>query len=178
MKRISTKHIVLNGLMIALVFLATYFTRIPTPLPGGYFNLGDTVIIITALVLGRTSGFLAGALGSFMADIAFGGFLFAPVTFIVKGVEGFVVGVVAQSGASDINNTAKRVVAVIIGTVIMVGGYFFAEAYILGLFDKAFGVAAAVVELVPNLIQGGLSAVLGFILSELLIKVNIKNGLY
>ena len=179
MNRVSTKKIVLNGLMLALVFLATYFTRIPTPLPGGYFNLGDAVIIITAIILGRTSGLIAGALGSFMADIASGAFLFAPVTLIVKGIEGFVVGTIAHSvkageeAAGFRGGEFKRMFAAVVGAVIMVAGYFLAEAYILGFFDKEFGIAAAVTELVPNLVQGGLSAVLGYALSELLIKVKV-----
>lgn len=177
MKKVSTKKVVLNGLMIALVFLATYFTHIPTPVPGGYFNLGDAVIIITAIVLGRTSGLLAGAMGSFLADIAYGSFLFAPITLIVKGLEGFVVGLIAHSKRSKREGEAKRpfkmLLAVVVGAVVMVAGYFIAEAYILGLFDKEFGISAAMLELTTNLIQGGLSAIVGYLLSALLFKVNI-----
>ena len=78
----------MNGLMIALVFLTTYFTRIPTMvLPGGYFNLGDAVIILSAAMLGPAGGLAAGAVGSALADIAAGALLFAPITFIVKGLE-------------------------------------------------------------------------------------------
>jgi len=159
--------------MIALVFLATYFTHIPTPLPGGYFNLGDTVIIIAAIVLGRKSGLLAGAVGSLLADVAFGAFIFAPITFIVKGLEGFIVGVIASS-ADDMHGEANRIISVIAGAVIMVTGYFVAEAFILGAFNEAFGVTAAITELPANLIQGGISAVVGYALSVLLLKVNVR----
>lgn len=157
MNKISTKKIALNGVMIALVFLGTYFTRIPTPLPGGYFNLGDAVIIVAAIILGRTSGLVSGAIGSCLADIAFGSFLFAPITLIVKGLEGFVVGWLASIGRNEAKTSgAIRVISVIAGAAIMVFGYFFAEAFILGFADKAFGLTAAVAELVPNSIQGGL----------------------
>jgi len=57
----ATRKIAVNGMMIALVFLATYVTKIPTAV--GPFNLGDSVIIIAAVLLGRKSGFLAGAIG-------------------------------------------------------------------------------------------------------------------
>jgi uncharacterized membrane protein len=175
MNRISTKKIALNGVMIALVFLGTYFTRIPTPLPGGYFNLGDAVIMVAAITLGRKSGLISGAIGSCLADIAFGAFLFAPVTLIVKGIEGFLVGTVASMGRQDTKaaNTF-RVISVIAGAAVMVFGYFFAEAFILGFADEAFGLTAAVTELVPNSIQGGLSAVVGYALSYALLKMNMN----
>jgi uncharacterized membrane protein len=174
MKNSKTKWIVYNGLMIALVFLGTYLTRIPTPLPGGYFNLGDAVIMIAAILLGRTVGFTAGAVGSFLADMVAYGFLpFAPITFVVKGIEGLIVAMIAgkehKTGASG-----KAILAVAAGAVIMVAGYFFAEAYILSIFNKEFGLTAAFGELVPNLVQGGLSAVVGYALSTLLLKLNIK----
>lgn len=175
MKIDTTKKIVMNGLMIALVFLATYFSRIPTPLPGGYFNLGDSVIMVAAILLGRNSGLAAGAIGSCLADLAFGSFLFAPITFIVKGIEGYLTGVIARPNPSEkAVSTGKMISAVIVGAIVMVGGYFVSEAFLLGFFDSTFGMAAAVTELVPNLIQGGLGAVAGYLISALLIKLNVR----
>lgn len=171
------RKIVLNGMMIALVFLATYFTHIPTPLPGGYFNLGDTVIIVTAFILGKKSGLIAGAIGSFLADIAYGAFIFAPITFIVKGLEGFAVGALASAASPAENGrmgALHRALPAITGAVIMVGGYFIAEAFILALFNEGFGLAAAIAELPVNLVQGGLSAVLGCLLSAMLASIKVR----
>lgn len=191
MKRDPVKKLVLNSLMIALVFLATYFTRIPTPLPGGYFNLGDSVIMLAAVFLGPIGGIAAGAAGSCLADLAAGAFLFAPVTFVVKGVEGLAVGLLAAgyrkaqgrartvgSGkVISLRNSAQSrlalLLAVVVGAAVMVAGYFLAEAFLLGAFDKAFGLTAAVTELLPNGIQGLLSAALGYILILLLAKADI-----
>ncbi|MGE5614835.1 MAG: ECF transporter S component [Bacillota bacterium] len=176
MKENPARKLVLNGLFIALVFLATYFTRIPTPLPGGYVNLGDAVIMLAAALLGPAGGLIAGAVGSAIADLAAGSLLFAPVTFIVKGIEGLAVGVIitrkqaASSGASDrqgdsgVPSHFRLVLAVAAGAIIMIAGYFLAEAFILGMFDEAFGLAAAASELLPNLLQGVSSAILAYIL--------------
>lgn len=82
-------HSYINGLMIALVFVVTRFTSIPTPV--GYFNIGDVAIMVTAVLLGKNSGFAAGAIGSAIADISSGYYIFAPVTFIIKGLEGYVI---------------------------------------------------------------------------------------
>ena len=191
MKRDPVKKLVLNSLMIALVFLATYFTRLPTPLPGGYFNLGDSVIMLAAVFLGPIGGIAAGAAGSCLADLAAGAFLFAPVTFVVKGVEGLAVGLLAAGyrkaqGKTRTVDTGKVIslrnsaqsrlallLAVIVGAAVMVAGYFLAEAFLLGAFDKAFGLTAAITELLPNGIQCLLSAALGYILILLLAKADI-----
>lgn len=178
MKKNSVKKLVLNSLMIALVFLATYFTRIPTPLPGGYFNLGDSAVMLAAVFLGPVAGLAAGAIGSCLADLAAAAFIFAPVTFIVKGLEGLVVGLLAtipvNRRVAEQNALSAGIIAsVIVGTLIMVAGYFTAEAFLLGFFGEGFGMTAAAAELLPNLIQGGLSAVLSYILIILLGRMDI-----
>ncbi len=173
----STKKLVLNGVMIALVFLATYFTRIPTPLPGGYFNLGDAVILVSAVFLGPLGGLAAGAIGSGLADLAAGALLFAPITFVVKGLEGLIVGLLAVNCLKTAKAGIRLLCALVVGAFIMVAGYFLAEAYLLGLFNSEFGLTAAVAELLPNGIQGTLSVILGYILILLLAKLdrNVNN---
>lgn len=174
MRSNSTKKLVLSGLMIALVFLATYFTKIPTPLPGGYFNLGDSVIILAAAFLGPIGGLIAGSVGSALADLAYGGILFVPITFVVKGAEGLVVGLlISKMRKSGGLKHGRLITAVVVGAVIMVIGYFLAEAFLLGAFDEAFGLTAAVAEILPNSIQGILSAILGYILTLILTKASI-----
>lgn len=174
MKGNSVKKLVMNGLMIALVILATYFTRIPTPLPGGYFNLGDSVIMLAAILLGPVSGLIAGAVGSAVADLMAGAFLFAPITFVVKGLEGLAVGLLtAQIRKTGALKHGRLIAGVFAGAVIMVLGYFLAEAFLLGLFDEAFGFTAAVAEILFNGMQGILSAVLGYALALVLTKVGV-----
>ncbi len=177
MKSVSIKKMVLTSLFIALVFLSTYFTRIPTPLPGGYFNLGDAAIMLAAVLLGPVAGLIAGAIGSGLADLAAGAMLFVPVTFAVKGIEGLVVGLLTvklrKKGINGSSFHFSLLLAVAAGAIIIAAGYFLAEAFILGAFDPAFGLTAAIAELLPNSIQGVLSAALGYILVLVLSKMNV-----
>ncbi len=177
----SVKRLAMNGLMIALVFLATYFTRIPTPLPGGYFNLGDAVIMLASAFLGPIGGLAAGGIGSAFADLAAGAWIYAPITLVVKGIEGLVVGILAanymksnSNKPNDARSNLKLIVALAAGAVIIVAGYFSGEAFVLSLFDNAFGIVAAAGELVPNFIQGGLSAILAYFLILVLSRVGIQ----
>jgi uncharacterized membrane protein len=169
MTRISTKKTILSALMIALVFLTTRFTTIP--LAVGYFNIGDVAIMTAAILLGRYSGFLAGSIGSCLADIASGYWIYVPITFVVKGIEGFVAGVLASPGDNQRQSDMQRIVAVIAAAVIMVAGYFIAELYVLKLVDNTFGYATAIKNVLPNLIQGGISSVVAYLLSTVLVKV-------
>lgn len=178
MSRITTKEIVLNGLLIALVFLTTFVTRIPGPIPPGYINFGDIVIMVAAIVFGKKSGLIAGALGSFIADIACNAFVFAPITLIVKGLEGYVIGMIASKSEKDgLIGELVKIAAVVVGAVVMIGGYFIAEMYIIKIFDNTFGYAAAISELPLNLVQGGVSVVVGYVLSTALLKANVQKYL-
>ncbi len=162
--KISTRKLVLNALMIALVFLVTYlpFLHIPSPAQG-YFNIGDSIIMITAILIGRKSGFVAGAIGSSLADLAWGYYLYIPFTFIVKGLEGYVVGVITNKKSDKVSPRAIKIMSLVAGVLVMALGYFIFQITVIRYFDKTLGVAAAVAELPGNLIQGAISAILAYV---------------
>jgi uncharacterized membrane protein len=170
----TTKIIAMNGIMMALVFAATFFTRIPIPMTQGYFNIGDTIIIITAIMAGPASGFVVGALGSMLADVAAGYFLFAPLTLVVKGLEGYLTGKINGLNIGGLSAVWKKVIAISVGMLVMAVGYFIGEAYLLSLFSKEMGYAVAAAELPLNMLQAGISGVVGFLLSTLMTKLNAE----
>ena len=71
MKNKQTYEIVLTGLGMALVFVATMFIKVPNALDG-YFNLRDGFILLFASFLNPFESFLIGGLGSALADVAGG----------------------------------------------------------------------------------------------------------
>jgi uncharacterized membrane protein len=96
---ISVKSVTMAGILTAMVIVTTMFTKIPTPLPQGYFNLGDAVVLAAAMLLGSRAGAFVGGVGSMAADIFLGGYIFAPITLVAKGLEGFVAGLAFSGGA-------------------------------------------------------------------------------
>lgn len=160
------KQLVLVGVTAAfatLAFLGTTVIRIPIPASGGYFNLGDTFVMAAALLYGPLVGGLVGAIGPAMADaLGFPQFILA--TAVVKGVEGILIGLIVGSR----RRPWRAVIALAVGVLVLVGGYYLFEAYLyplLALRIPFFGVtdaAAALAEIVPNLLQGGISAVIAF----------------
>jgi uncharacterized membrane protein len=146
----------------ALAFVGTFAIRIPIPATGGYFNLGDTFVMLAALLYGPAAGALAGCLGPTLAD-AIGFPQFIPATAVVKALEGLAVGWLGGPGPRR-----QPAVALAAGVTILVGGYFLFEAWIYPLLGRAipfFQVTdfnAALAEIGPNLLQGVLSAAMAY----------------
>ncbi len=122
-KKLNTRILSYLALFIAFTAVATY---IHFPGPGtSYFNLGEVAIYIIALTFGRKAGGLAGAVGSALIDILLGYSIWAPFTFIIKGLEGYLIGKLAEEG-----NWKRNVLAIIVGGHIMILGYALSVLYL------------------------------------------------
>ncbi|MFX0168105.1 MAG: ECF transporter S component [Candidatus Hodarchaeota archaeon] len=136
----STVFFALTIVFTALTTVATLLLVIPFPATSGYFNLGDSLVMISGLLLGPVGGFIAGGTGSALADmVAYPHF--APITFIVKGCEGLVVGLFSQQIKAVSRIHLRDILGLLLGACVMLLGYFVAEAFL-------FGWEAALLELV------------------------------
>jgi len=155
MKKMKTQKLALLAMMIALTTVGTLFLRIPGIVPNGYVNFGDMFLMFTGLLLGPTAGFVAGSFGSALADIVSGYAYYAPYTFIVKGLEGLVCGLIYK-----MLNQKYTAVATLTGGVLMVIGYFAAESIFL------YGMKGAAADLLGNTLQGVINAFLAVLLNR------------
>ncbi|XHH07513.1 MAG: ECF transporter S component [Candidatus Bathyarchaeia archaeon] len=131
----------------ALVAVATLTFVIPIPATSGYFNLGDTIIYIAALLFGPFVGLIAGA-GASIADILVAP-QFALGTFTIKAIEGFLVGYLTKQFNKKIKSlTVSATLAILIAGFEMVTGYFLYEIFVLG-----YPTALAFAEVPFNVIQ-------------------------
>jgi len=149
-RQLALLQLVLAGNMAALVTVATFFVQIPNPATRGYINFGDIMIFVSALTFGPIVGGLAGSIGSSIADIAAGYGYFAPFTFVIKGIEGAIAGLI-----SDRVNIRRDVLAVVLAGAEMIAGYFLAEFFPLQLGW------AALTEVPGNVSQIIVSAIIG-----------------
>ena len=133
MNNIKTRNIAYGALFIAIV---TGFTFINIPIfpQGGLLHLGYIALFPIAVVFGKRYGLIAGAFGMALFDVLSQWFAWAPATFIIVGIVGYVVGFIADGGSSYL----RIVVALIVGSIISVSGYFVFNAFIMG-----FGVPSA-----------------------------------
>ena len=154
------------AIFTALNFVATYWIQIPIPATGGYLNIGDTAVMFTALIFGPIIGGVAGGVGPMMADIFSPYIIYAPATLIIKGLEGFLIGLISNPRRRVGRVSYRDILAVITGGILIPLGYFIYEAFIL-----RFGVAIALVEMPGNFFQFITAA----IISILLITASRKN---
>jgi uncharacterized membrane protein len=128
------------GITVA-VLVVTYMVKVPLP-SKGYFNFGDVAVVFGGLLLGRKGGAIAGGVGSALADVIGGFPIFAPITLIAKGLEGWLAGF--AKGHSGFRFYLFPALAVLS----MVFIYFVSET-----FMPQIGIAGALAELPSNLIQ-------------------------
>ncbi|PVX25307.1 MAG: ECF transporter S component, partial [Candidatus Bathyarchaeum sp.] len=82
-------------------------------------------------------------------DMLSGYLVFAPATFVIKGLEGFLAGFIA-----DKKSLYRDVLAVVIAGSVMVTGYFIAEIFLLGM-------GQAIAEILPNIAQVSVGGLVG-----------------
>jgi uncharacterized membrane protein len=158
----KSQKIALYALSSAIVTIATMIIRIPTVATSGYINFGDSFIFIFAIIFNPLCGLISGGIGSALADIIGGYAYWAPYTLIIKGLEGFICGLIASKIFNkDLKEKIKFLFclfATIISGLIMLIGYMLSGAIIAGSF------AAGISSIPENLIQAGVSVIIALML--------------
>ncbi len=152
------KH-VLCALFMALTCVATLAIHIPSPMEG-YVNLGDCIVLLSGWIFGPVYGFLAGGIGSALADLLLGYGHYVPGTLIIKGLMAVIAALIYR--ALSKKTKWSEVIGGVLAEIWMVGGYFIYASLLLGK-----GLAAA--SSIPgNLVQGAVGLVAGVLLIQIL----------
>lgn len=152
----QVKSITKTGIMTALVFLATFIIKIPSP--NGYTHLGDCLIFVAVLILGTKRGALAGGMGAALADLMGGYTQWILPTFFIKAIMAIIMGIITYK------LLPKFRFSWLIGAVL--GGIAQIILYTLAKFPM-YGVAYAVTRL-PGL---ALQTIFGIIIAAVIIAV-------
>jgi uncharacterized membrane protein len=88
---LTTTQLALTPIFVALVAVATMVFTIYIPATTGYFNVGDAVIYVAAILFGPYVGAIAGGVGAAISDALLAP-VFAPATLVIKAFEGGIVG--------------------------------------------------------------------------------------
>ncbi|MBQ1390158.1 MAG: ECF transporter S component [Firmicutes bacterium] len=169
MKDEKVYNVVLTGIMMCLVMVATMTIRIPVPFTQGYVHLGDTMIFLAVLVLGKRNATLAAGFGSGLADLLSGYAYYAPWTLAVKALMAFVVGAALEhmekKGQLEEGHVSLPVLlAMFFGGLEMTVGYYVAASLMHGnWYTPLFSVPG-------NIGQFAVGMVLAFILAKALYK--------
>ncbi len=139
-------RLVLAALFAALTCVATAAVQIELPATRGYVNMGDSLVLVGAWLLGPLYGAAAAGIGSALADILTSYVHYAPATLLIKA--GMAVLAICLCRKSSRRPTLRRISGAILAELWMVAGYFGYACLILGK-----GLAAAA-SIPGNLLQG------------------------
>lgn len=151
------------AILAVLVCIATMIIKIPSPLKG-YINLGDPVVLLSGWILPLPYGFLAAGLGSALADVFSGYIIYAPATFIIKGLMAIIAFYVHRGIRG--NKILSRIVSAISAEIVMVLGYYIFEGFMYGFIPST-------VNILPNAVQGVAGIIIGVILIQIFEKRKI-----
>ena len=147
-----------------LTFIMTVFPKVPIPL--GYAHLGDAVIFLAALYMGRREAGLAAAIGSALADLLGGFPIWIIPTLIIKYV---MVEIVSRSAGDNWKLLSLPVlVGFVLSSLWMAAAYTLAGAAIYG------SLAAGLTSTPGLLLEGLINTVAAFAAGAVLVKAGFR----
>lgn len=168
-----SKQLAFTALFAALCCVGTIVISIP--LPFGYFNVGDVFVLLSGWCLGPLYGSIAAAVGSALADIIGGYPIYAPATFLIKGVDAFIAYMVWVLLKKFIKKESldflPRLGGAVLGETWMIFGYFLYEGIL-------YGFVAATGTLLGNFLQGIFCLVCGVALIAALYPIKAVRGFF
>ena len=163
----------MTGVMMALILVTTMMIRIHVPFTQGYVHLGDAMIFIAVLLLGRNYGTAASGIGSALSDLLSGYAYYAPWTFVVKALMAFVVGAALEhmekKGKFDPGKrTFIELIAMFFGGVTMTVGYYISASLMQGnWYTPLFSVPGNIAQFIVGMI-------LATVLAKVLYRTSAK----
>ncbi|MGC9345801.1 MAG: ECF transporter S component [Candidatus Bathyarchaeales archaeon] len=131
-KATATTKTTITAVFTALVCVATMVFTIYVPSTRGFFNIGETMVYIAALLFGPFVGAFAGGVGSMFADILLGYYYYAPATLVIKALEGGLVGFLNRKKHRFSESHTKREwkiftaeIGVLIGALVSLIGFLY-----------------------------------------------------
>ncbi|MBE5739363.1 MAG: ECF transporter S component [Clostridiales bacterium] len=172
-EKVPAKNLAFTALFAALCCIGTLIIAIP--LPNGYFNMGDTFVLLSGWCLGPIYGSIAAGIGSVLADIISGYTLYALPTLFIKGVDALIAYMVWAFLKKIIKREEldflPRSISALLGEAVMVVGYFLFELVL-------YGFGGAILALVGNLTQGVCSMICAVLVVSILYKMKATRNLF
>ena len=166
-----TRKIFLNiayiALFSALIFILTYFIKIPYPLNNGYFNLSDALIIFSSIYFGPIVSIPSAIISTSLADL-FSGYASSIIfTIIAKSLESILAFIIFKL---LYKRKTLKYILLYISIIPMVLTYF-----IYYLIINNFNVLPSLTSSMFDVIQGVIGVSISIILYLIFNKINITN---
>ena len=157
----SIRRLTTAGVLAASIVLLTTLGSIPIPAGLGYVNLGDMGVLLAGMLLGGGWGALCAGAASAISDVLLGYTIYAPATFLIKGLVALIAGLLFAKTKKKI-----RYVSLYLAALIVPAGYFLYETLL-------YGSASAIPNILFNTMQCLIGAVVATIIGVMLLKTKL-----
>jgi uncharacterized membrane protein len=117
LKTMSPSNLAITAVFTALVCVVTIIFSIYVPATEGFFNIGESMVFLSALLFGPFVGAFAGGVGSILADLFLGFPHYAPATLVIKACEGGVVGMLKTRNPKLSSGLHWKLFTMVLGVV-------------------------------------------------------------
>ncbi len=169
MKNLRTEKLVLASLMAAMTTVGTMLIKVPAI--KGYIHIGDSIVYLCGILLGPVLGGIAAGLGSFIADMLLGYAVYAPATFMIKGLDAMLVGLFTSNCYLMVHRLYKNHEIYHCGC-----SWWYCHGWWLFVYEVfLYGVEGAAAGIAYNVTQAVGGGILAYPLLIALDKVNLVN---
>ncbi len=169
LKQKKLLNYVLTAVMAAMIFVATYFLKIPISTPAGptMLKVSNILILLAGILFGGVYGGIAAGIGSGLYDLLDPVYISsAPLTFVRFFIMAFVCGVIANSGDSKGTSFKRNLIGTLTGALTYWLLYIGESVIKLMLEGSAFVPALTAVS--PKMITSGINQVVAVVGAMLL----------
>jgi len=139
-KKLSPLNLAVTAVFTALVCVVTMIFSIYVPATEGFFNVGESMVFLSALLFGPFVGAFAGGVGSMLADLLLGYPHYAPATLLIKACEGAVVGTLKKRNPKLSSRLHWKFFTIVLG---IVAGFLLGLAWlIIGEIEVTVGLGS------------------------------------
>ena len=138
-KKISPFDLAVTPVFTALVCVTTIVFSIYVPSTNGFFNIGESMVFLSALLFGPFVGAFSGGVGSMLADLLLGYPHYAPATLVIKACEGAITGAMRKRKPEIDSNFRWKIFTLLLGIIagLLLGGI--GRAYYSGNVEITLG---------------------------------------
>ena len=122
MKENKVQFIAITAMAVALTYVFTAFVnvRLPIAANGGLIHLGNVPLFIMAILFGKKTGAIAGGVGMGLFDLLSGWTAWAPFTFIIVGIMGYIAEIILYGNfIAPISSVPGNVVQIAVAAVVV-----------------------------------------------------------
>ncbi len=156
--------------MAAMIFVTTYFLKIPIATPAGQtmLKISNGLCLLAGMLFGGVYGGLAAGIGNGMYDLLDPVYITsAPLTFAKFFLMALVCGLISNSGDSKGLSMKRNAIGAVSGAVTYWVLYIAESIIKLMIAGSAFSAAAAACA--PKMVTSGINQIMAIVVSLLLI---------